>query len=37
MENDKKKYVKPEAEIIAFECDDVILTSDFGANDIQVN
>ena len=32
MENEKK-YVKPEADIVVFNSEDVILTSDFDVED----
>ena len=36
MNNEKKNYVKPEADLVVFDNEDVIVTSDFPVDDEQI-
>ena len=36
MEKENKKYTKPEAEIITFDNEDIILTSNFDVYDHEI-
>ena len=34
--NKEKKYTKPEAELVVFDSEDIILTSDFDVEDEEI-